>query len=137
MADLGFRTIHEMVGRVDALDSDYAVEHWKARGINLSYLLAPAVAFHDGVEVYCNRDQDHALDNVLDWNLLAQAKPAIVRRVPVKIATKIADTDRAVGAILSHHVVKTHGSAGLPDDSISIEFNGSAGQSFGAFLAGP
>ncbi len=136
MADLGFRTINEMVGRVDALDTDHAVEHWKARGIDLSRLLAPAVGFHDGVEVYCTRDQDHALDNVLDWKLLAQAQPAIERRVPVKIGTKIVNTDRAVGAILSHHVVKTHGSTGLPEDTISIEFTGSAGQSFGAFLAG-
>ncbi len=136
MSELGFRTINEMVGRVDALDTVQAVDHWKSKGLDLSRLLAPAVGFHDGVEVYCTKYQDHALDNVLDWKLLQQSKAAIERCVPVKISTKIANTDRAVGAILSHHVVKTHGPAGLPDDTISIEFDGSAGQSLGAFLAG-
>ena len=136
MAELGFRSINEMVGRVDALDVDHAVEHWKAKGIDLSKLLAPAVGFHDGVQVYCTIDQDHALDDVLDWKLLVQAAPAINERKKVEIVSDIKNTDRSVGAILSHHVVKTHGPDGLPKNTICIDFKGSAGQSLGAFLAG-
>ena len=135
MADLGFRSINEMVGRVDALDVDQAVEHWKAKGIDLSKLLAPAYGFHDGVQVYCTLEQDHSLDEVIDWELLKQAEPAISDKENVKIDLSIQNTDRSVGAILSHHVVKAHGPDGLPDDTISISFKGSAGQSLGAFLA--
>ena len=135
MADLGFRSINEMVGRVDALDVDQAVEHWKAKGIDLSKLLAPAYGFHDGVQVYCTLEQDHSLDEVIDWELLKQAEPAINDKENVKIDLSIQNTDRSVGAILSHHVVKAHGPDGLPDDTISISFKGSAGQSLGAFLA--
>ncbi|MEM7784890.1 MAG: glutamate synthase large subunit, partial [Planctomycetota bacterium] len=136
MSELGFRSINEMVGRVDALDVDHAVEHWKAKGIDLSKLLAPAVGFHDGTQVYCTIDQDHALDEVLDWKLVESAKPAIHERQQVEIEMPIGNTDRAVGAILSHHVVKTHGPEGLPDNTIQLNFKGSSGQSVGAFLAG-
>ena len=136
MAELGFRSINEMVGRVDALDIDHAVDHWKAKGIDLSKLLAPAVGFHDGVQVYCTVDQDHALDEVLDWKLLEQAKNSIQTRQRVEIDSEIKNTDRSVGAILSHHVVKTHGPDGLPENTIGINFVGSAGQSLGAFLSG-
>ncbi len=136
MAELGFRSINEMVGRVDALDVDHAVDHWKAQGIDLSKLLAPAVGFHDGVQVYCTIDQDDSLDDVLDWKLLDEAAPAINERKKVEIVSEIKNTDRSVGAILSHHVVKTHGPDGLPKNTISIDFKGSAGQSLGAFLAG-
>ena len=99
-------------------------------------MLAPAYGFHDGVQVYCTRDQDHSLDDVLDWTLLEKADPAISSRQKVEYSSPIKNTDRSVGAILSHHVVKTHGPDGLPDDTISISFTGSAGQSLGAFLAG-
>ena len=136
MAELGFRSINEMVGRVDALDVDHAVEHWKAQGIDLTKLLAPAVGFHDGVQVYCTVDQDHALDDVLDWDLLKQSQAAIQSRQRVEIKSGICNTDRSVGAMLSHHVVKTHGPDGLPENTISISFEGSAGQSLGAFLSG-
>ncbi|MFT7631660.1 MAG: glutamate synthase (NADPH/NADH) large chain [Mariniblastus sp.] len=136
MAELGFRSINEMVGRVDALDVDHAVEHWKAKGIDLSKLLAPAFGFHDGVQVYCTVDQDHSLDGVLDWKLLEQSQPAIGQRKKVEIASPVVNTDRALGAILSHHVVKTHGPDGLPDNTIQISLTGSAGQSLAAFLAG-
>ena len=136
MAKLGFRTINEMVGRVDLLNVDDAIDHWKAKGIDLSKLLAPAVGWHDDVEVYCTIDQDHALDDVLDWKLLEQAKPAVENQQKVTIESSIVNTDRAVGAILSHHVVKANGADGLPDDTIRIELQGSAGQSVGAFLAG-
>jgi glutamate synthase (NADPH/NADH) large chain len=136
MAKLGFKTINEMVGRVDALDVDDAIDHWKAKGIDLSKLLAPAVGWHDDVEVYCTIDQDHSLDEVLDWKLLEQAKPAVENQQKVSIESAVVNTDRAVGAILSHHVVKANGADGLPDDTIRIELTGSAGQSVGAFLAG-
>ncbi len=135
MAELGFRTINEMVGRVDALDTEKAVEHWKAQGIDLSRLLAPAVGFHDGVQVFCTVDQNHALDDVIDWKLVEQAQPALTNREQVTIESEICNTDRAVGAILSHHIVKRFGPSGLPDDTIKIQFVGSAGQSLGAFLA--
>ena len=135
MAQLGFRSINEMVGRVDALDVDQAVEHWKAKGIDLSKLLAPAYGFHDGVQVYCTVDQDHSLDEVLDWTLLNKADLAISSRKKIEYSSPIKNTDRSVGAILSHHLVKTHGPDGLPDDTITISFTGSAGQSLGAFLA--
>ena len=136
MAELGFRTINEMVGRVDVLDVDHAVEHWKAKGIDLSKLLAPAVGFHEEVEVYCTNDQDHSLDEVLDWKLLEQSQPAITSKKKVEIETEIKNTDRAVGAILSHHIAKEHGPDGLEKDTIVISCKGSAGQSVGAFLAG-
>lgn len=136
MAELGFRTINEMVGRVDALDVDHAVEHWKAKGIDLSKLLAPAVGFHNEVEVYCTIDQDHSLDEVLDWKLVEQSEPAITAKKKVEIETEIKNTDRAVGAILSHHIAKKHGPEGLENDTIVISCKGSAGQSVGAFLAG-
>ena len=136
MAELGFRTINDMVGRVDALDVDGAVEHWKAKGIDLSKLLAPAVGFHEDVEVFCTIDQDHALDEVLDWKLVEQSEPAITAKKKVEIETEIKNTDRAVGAILSHHIAKKHGPDGLEKDTIVISCKGSAGQSVGAFLAG-
>jgi len=136
MAELGFRSIDEMVGRVDALDVDDAIDHWKAKGLDLSKMLAPAIGQNAGEPMYCTRDQDHGIDEVLDWTLLEKSKAAVEDGKQVKIDSPIKNTDRAVGAILSHHVVKAHGSAGLPDDTIEINFVGSAGQSLGAFLAG-
>ena len=136
MAELGFRRIDEMVGRVDALDVDQAIDHWKAKGLDLSKLLAPAVGQNPGETMYCTRDQDHGLDDVLDWTLLEKSKAAIEDKTPVKIDSPIKNTDRTCGAILSHHVVKAHGAAGLPDDTIDINLVGSAGQSLAAFLAG-
>lgn len=136
MASLGFRTINEMVGRVDALNTDEAIDHWKARGIDLSKMLAPAVGWHNDVEVYCTIDQNHSLDDVIDWKFVQQAKGAIENGEPVEISMPVVNTDRAVGAILSHHVAKALGPKGLPDDTIQIELTGSAGQSVGVFLAG-
>ena len=135
MAELGFRTIDEMVGRVDALDVDHAIEHWKAKGLDLSKLLAPAIGQNAGETMYCTRDQDHGMENVLDWSLVEKANMAIQERKQVKIESPIKNTDRTVGAILSYHVVKTHGPNGLPNNTIEILFKGSAGQSLGAFLA--
>ena len=136
MARLGFRNINEMVGRVDALDVQPAVDHWKAQGIDLTKLLAPAVGYHDDVEVYCTIEQDHSLDEVIDWKFVEAAKPALENREHVEINMPVRNIDRATGTILSHHVVKAHGADGLPDDTIRINLNGSAGQSLGGFLAG-
>ncbi len=135
MAELGFRTINEMVGRVDALDVRQAVDHWKAQGIDLSKLLAPAKGFYEDVEVFCTIDQDHQLDEVIDWRFVEQAASAIEGKSKVEIRMPIKNTDRATGTILSHHVVRQHGPGGLPADTIEIFLNGSAGQSLGAFLA--
>jgi len=135
MAQLGFKTINEMVGRVDVLDVRKAVEHWKAQGIDLSKVLAPAKGPHPDVDVYCTIDQDHALDDVLDWQFVEMSKPALAQKNKVKIDLPVKNTDRAAGTILSHHVVKAHGPGGLPDDTIEIKLTGSAGQSLGAFLA--
>ena len=135
MAELGFRSIDEMVGRVDALDVDDAIDHWKAKGLDLSKMLAPAVGQNPGETMYCTRDQDHGIDDVLDWTLLEKAKAAIEDKTPVKIDSPIKNTDRTCGAILSHHIMKAHGKDGLPDDTIDINLVGSAGQSLAAFLA--
>ena len=135
MAELGFRSIDEMVGRVDALDVDDAIDHWKAKGLDLSKMLAPAIGQNAGEPMYCTRDQDHGIDDVLDWTLLEKSKAAIEEMQSVKIQSPIKNTDRTCGAILSHHVVKAWGAEGLPDNTIAIDLVGSAGQSLGAFLA--
>ena len=135
MASLGFRSINEMVGRVETLDVRHAVDHWKAQGIDLTKILAPAMGPYPDVDVYCTIDQDHALDEVLDWQFVEQAKRALEQREKVTIDLPVRNIDRAAGTILSHHVVKAHGPEGLPDDTIEINLTGSAGQSLGAFLA--
>ena len=124
-----------MVGRVETLDVRHAVDHWKAQGIDLTKILAPAMGPYPDVDVYCTIDQDHALDEVLDWQFVEQAKRALEQREKVTIDLPVRNIDRAAGTILSHHVVKAHGPEGLPDDTIEINLTGSAGQSLGAFLA--
>ena len=135
MARLGFRTINEMVGRADCLETRKAVEHWKADGLDLSTVLAPAEKPHEDVEVYCTQKQDHALELALDNVLIAKAQPAITNGEQVRIDHEIINTNRTVGTTLSHEIAKRWGEQGLPDDTIHIKLNGSAGQSFGAFLA--
>ena len=134
MAQLGFRTFDEMVGRADRLDMRRAIHHWKARGLDFSRLLAipPAVP---GVATYHCEEQNHGLEGVLDHRLIAQAMPALESRLPVRIESPIGNTDRTTGAMLSGQIARRYGHAGLPDDTISIRLNGTAGQSFGAFLA--
>ena len=135
MAELGFRTINEMIGRVDCLETDTAIQHWKSDGLDLTPILTPAEKPHPDVGVYCQKPQDHGLEKALDNELVKLAKPAIDKRESVKIELPIINTNRTVGTILSHEVAKAHGLGLLPDDTIHIKFNGSAGQSFGAFLA--
>ena len=135
MAQLGFRSINEMIGRVDVLEMQKAIDHWKADGIDLSSILNPIDKPHADVGTYCTQTQDHGLAEVLDMKLLELAKPALESGDNVEIELPIINTDRTVGAILSNELAKAHGADLLPDDTIKIKFNGSAGQSLGAFLA--
>ena len=134
MAKLGFRTVNEMIGRVDLLDSREAVDHWKAQGIDLSRLLYKPEMGPD-VAVYNCEDQDHGLDKALDNELIAQARPALDEGKPVKIETGVRNINRTVGAMLSGEVAERYGHEGLVEDTIFIKGKGSAGQSFGAFLS--
>ena len=134
MAELGFRTVNEMVGRVDCLVQRKDVTHWKAKGIDLSAILYnPPMPSHIGRRQ--TQAQDHGLDAGLDTKLIAQAQQALESRVPVSIRMPIRNAHRSVGAMLSGEIARHHGSAGLPEDTIRVHFTGCAGQSFGAFLA--
>ena len=134
MAQLGFRTIQEMVGRVDRLEPRKAIDHWKAKGLDFSSILyAPDV----GPEVgrYCQISQDHGLDASLDQTvLLSLCEPAIKRGEPVVGEVPIRNVHRVVGTITGSEVTRQWGAAGLPEDTIRLHFKGSAGQSFGAFM---
>ena len=136
MASLGFRTINDMVGHVECLRPDAAIEHWKADGLDLTPLLAPAEKPHEGVDVYCTVAQDHGLEDALDQELLGLCKDAIENAERVDLELPIINTNRTVGTILSNEIAKSQGKDCLPDGTINIRFTGSAGQSFGAFLAG-
>jgi glutamate synthase (NADPH/NADH) large chain len=135
MAELGFRTINEMVGRCDRLEMDDAIHHWKARGLDLSPILTPAPKPHPNVEVYCTRSQNHGLEDVLDNKLIEECWAAINERIPVQRNIPIENIDRAFGTMLSHRISKNWGPNGLPDGTIHINATGSAGQSLGAWLA--
>jgi glutamate synthase (NADPH/NADH) large chain len=135
MASLGFRTINEMVGRVDMLQLDDSVTHWKAKSLDLSPILTLAQKPHPDVQTWCTIDQNHALDTVRDMELLQKCEPALKERKHVRIDTTIRNTDRAFGTILSNEVSRAAGANGLPSDTIHIRAKGSAGQSVGAWLA--
>jgi len=134
MAELGFRTIQEMIGRVDRLDMRPAIDHWKAKDVDLSKLLYQTPA-RDGVAIHNCDSQDHNLDAAMDMELIETAKRALESGKPVHIERDIRNVHRTVGAMLSGEVAKRYGHAGLPDDTITIGFEGTAGGSFGAFLA--
>ncbi|MBO0739767.1 MAG: glutamate synthase subunit alpha, partial [Alphaproteobacteria bacterium] len=134
MARLGFRTFNEMVGRVDKLDMVRAIDHWKAKGVDLSRLLYQEPA-KPGVAIYNCERQQHHLDKALDNELIAESGPALEERQPVRIERPIRNIHRTVGAMLSGQVARRYGHAGLPQDTIWVTFRGNAGQSFGAFLA--
>jgi glutamate synthase (ferredoxin) len=133
MAELGFRTVDAMIGRADCLDIERAVDHWKAKGLDLRPLVhqpsLPASVARRRV-----RDQDHGLDEALDNDLIRAAMPALERRTPVDLTAFIRNADRTVGTMLGYHVTRRYGGLGLADDTIRITFSGSAGQSFGAFV---
>ncbi len=134
MAQLGFRTFNEMVGRVDKLDTEKSVEHWKAKGVDLSRILYQPTP-KAGVAIYNCETQDHHLDKALDQELIVAARPALDRGEPVRIEHAIRNVNRTVGAMLSGEVAKKYGHTGLPEDTISINLTGNAGQSFAAFLS--
>ena len=135
MARLGLRTVNDMVGRVDLLRTEAAVDHWKAKGLDLSRILAPAEIVYEGTEVYRTRPQEHGLEKALDQELIRLAAPAWQEGKQVRIEKEVANTHRVVGALLSNTVAKATGGKLLPDDSICIRLTGSAGQSLGAWLA--
>ncbi len=136
MAKLGFSSIDEMIGRVDLLEVNDAIVHWKAQGLDLSPMLMPAQAPRPGVEVYCTQKQDHGLDESLDNRLIELALPAIERGEAVSAAMPIRNINRTVGTMLSYELAKVRDeSEPLDDDTIHFRFHGSAGQSFGAWLA--
>jgi glutamate synthase (NADPH/NADH) large chain len=132
MAELGFRTINEMVGQVDFLEAKTDVTHWKYKGLDLSPVLykEPASRY---TGLYNMEEQDHGLSNVLDWKLLEAAKPALEKEQKVFAAFEVRNTDRTIGTILSNEISKKYKEKGLPDDTIHFKFTGTAGQSFGAF----
>jgi len=134
MAQLGFRTVNEMIGRVDKLDVRKAVAHWKAQGLDFSQILHKPDAGPD-VGVYCSRAQDHGLEKSLDvTTLVPLCKDALERQKQVDIILPIKNINRTVGTILGYEITKRYGGEGLPEDTINVHFNGSAGQSFGAFV---
>jgi glutamate synthase domain-containing protein 2/glutamate synthase domain-containing protein 1/glutamate synthase domain-containing protein 3 len=134
MSKLGFRSMEEMVGRVDKVEMRQALDHWKARGLDFSTILYnPQVPRRVGRR--CTIAQDHGLENALDHELIAYAQEAIKQCTPVERKMEIRNTHRTVGAMLSGEIARRYGSHGLPEDTIRFDFTGSAGQSFGAFLA--
>ena len=134
MAGLGFRTVNEMIGRMDKLDTRKAIDQWKAKGLDFSNLLhIPQVP--KGVATYHCQTQDHGLRKALDHQLIEKSQSALEHGTPVHIDTPIRNLNRAVGTMLSYEVAKRHGEEGLPEDTIQISLKGSAGQSFAAFLA--
>src|ERR1039457_5184487 len=134
MAQMGFRSFDEMVGRVDMLDTRDANDHWKAKDIDLSAILYyPEMPSR--IARRCVQAQDHGLTDALDYKLIDHARDSIENGTPIEIKLPIRNVHRTVGAMLSGEIARRHGSAGLPDNTIRFQFSGSAGQSFGAFLA--
>ena len=134
MASLGFRTVNEMIGRVDVLETDTAIDHWKASGIDLTALLTPAAKSHESVGVYCTKVQDHGLDKALDNEIIKLAKATIENGERVSMSLPVVNTNRVVGTMLSHELAKANQGQPLPDDTVHIKLTGSAGQSLGAWL---
>ena len=134
MAELGFRRVNDMLGRVDALVPDRAIEHWKADGLDLTPILTPAEKPHPQVAVHCTIAQDHGLDKALDKQLIKRCSPAIEKAEPVTLDLPIRNTNRTVGTMLSNAIARKWGEESLPEGTIHIKFNGSAGQSLAAWL---
>ncbi|MFC4294440.1 glutamate synthase large subunit [Novosphingobium tardum] len=134
MAQMGFRTVAEMVGRSDRLDARKAVSHWKAQGVDLSRLLHQ-VELPEGTPLSWTETQDHGLEHALDRTLIAAASDALDNGQAVRIEQVIRNVNRTAGAMLSGEVARRYGHRGLPDNTITVRFTGVAGQSFGAFLA--
>jgi glutamate synthase (NADPH/NADH) large chain len=133
LASLGLRTLEEAVGRVDLLDTDMAVAHWKAAGLDLSSVLAQPDVPHDMVR-HQTQLQDHGLEKALDHQFMDECATALREGTPVSVTLPISNVDRTVGTLLGSEISRRFGAAGLDDDTISLTFTGSAGQSFGAFV---
>ncbi|MGV9479536.1 glutamate synthase-related protein, partial [Gordonia aichiensis] len=137
LARLGFRTLQEAVGHVEALDTTKALAHWKsskAGKLDLSPILSMPESPFMNQDLYCSGVQDHGLEKALDQQLIAQSREAIDHGTRVSFTSKITNVNRTVGTMLGHEVTKTHGAQGLPEGTIIIDFTGSAGNSFGAFV---
>ena len=135
MASLGIRSVNEMVGRVDMLDMNHAIDHWKASGIDLTSILTPAKVVFENTGFYKTIEQDHGLDKALDNELIELARDGIENGYVVHIEHDVVNINRVVGTMLSNEVAKRWKAEMLPDDTINIKLNGSAGQSLGAWLA--
>ena len=134
MAEMGFRTINEMIGQTDMLDTDAAIEHWKAKGLDFSKLFfKPEEAAR--VDIHRTTDQDHPIKDILDHKFIAVAKSALEDGTPVQAEFPIRNTDRTAGTMLSGEIARKYGHDGLPDDTIWLKLKGVAGQSFGAWAA--
>ena len=134
MAQLGFRTLAEMVGQTHKINSNKAIKHYKAKGLDLSSILHRPTAYKSMI-VKNTEEQDHNLENVLDFTILKDSHRALYRKEKMNLAYPIKNTNRTVGAIISNEISKIYGHLGLPEDTLNINFAGSAGQSFGAFGA--
>ncbi|NKB77506.1 MAG: glutamate synthase large subunit [Gammaproteobacteria bacterium] len=134
MAKMGFRTVNEMIGQADRLRTREAIDQWKAQGLDFSAVLAKPEA-GDGVDIRQTQVQDHGLEKALDHAMIEEARQALDSASPVQINASITNANRTFGAMLSGEVARRYGHAGLPDDTIRIKVNGTAGQSFGAWLA--
>ena len=132
MAKLGFKTIDDMVGQVQKLDRNNSIEQYKALGLDLSPILHKVDASEDQ-PLFNTETQDHDLEKALDFKIISQAHPALFRKEKTTIDVKITNEDRAVGAILSNEISKIYGAQGLPENTLKVNFEGAAGQSFGAF----
>jgi glutamate synthase (NADPH/NADH) large chain len=134
MAEMGIRKFDDLIGRADLLDMQKGIAHWKARGLDFSRIFHMTAAPAEVARIHCE-SQDHGIDKALDHQLIAKAKPALERGEKVAFDSPVKNLNRTVGTMLSHEVAKRYGHAGLPDESIHIRMSGTAGQSFGAFLA--
>ncbi|HET9876147.1 MAG TPA: glutamate synthase-related protein, partial [Mycobacterium sp.] len=134
MAQLGFRTLNEAVGQVKSLDTTLARAHWKAHRLDLGPVLHEPESAFMNQDLYCTSRQDHGLDKALDQQLIVMSREALDSQKPVRFSTTISNVNRTVGTMLGHEVTKAYGGQGLPDGTIDITFDGSAGNSFGAFV---
>jgi glutamate synthase (NADPH/NADH) large chain len=134
MAQLGFRTFNEVVGQVGALDTTLASAHWKAHRLDLAPVLHEPESAFMNQDLYCSSRQDHGLDKALDQQLIVMSREALDSGKPVRFSTTIGNVNRTVGTMLGHELTKAYGGQGLPDGTIDITFEGSAGNSFGAFV---
>jgi glutamate synthase (NADPH/NADH) large chain len=134
MAQLGFRTFNEAVGQVGSLDTTLARAHWKAHKLDLAPVLHEPESAFMNQDLYCSSRQDHGLDKALDQQLIVMSREALDSGKPVRFSTTISNVNRTVGTMLGHELTKAYGGQGLPDGTIDITFDGSAGNSFGAFV---